>query len=101
MFPESEFPQLADRLENLIRLTATQHNAKAHPNNKTSVIDRDYQLICLIEKSYSIEKSIERGEFDYSKESFIGVVNAGLGLVLPYDTSFDEIRLNLKKHYAS
>lgn len=101
MFPESEFPQLADRLENLIRLTATQHNAKAHPNNKTSVIDRDYQLICLIEKSYSIEKSIERGEFDYSKESFIGVVNAGLGLVLSYDASFDEIRSTLKKHYAS
>jgi len=98
IFPENEFPRLADRLENLIRLTPTQHNSKAHPQNKTSIIDRDYQLVCLIEKSYSIENSLEKGEYDYSKESFIGVINRGLGLKLPYNASFQTIRNLLQKH---
>ncbi len=101
IFPENEFPQLADRLENLIRLTPTQHNTKAHPSNKTTVIDRDYQQLCLLEKSYSIEQSINKGEFDYSKESFVGVINAGLGINISYESTFDEIRLAVKKLYAS
>ncbi|MCP6720264.1 MAG: hypothetical protein KJI72_03050 [Patescibacteria group bacterium] len=101
IFPEKEFLQLADRLENLIRLTATQHNEKAHPNNDTSVIDREYQYICLIEKSYSVEESIKKGEFDYSRESFIGVINAGLKQNIPYDSSFEEIRTALKKIYSA
>ena len=101
IFPDNEFPQLADRLENLIRLTPTQHNTKAHPSNKTSVIDREYQQLCLLEKSHSIEQSINKGEFDYSKESFIGVINAGLGIGISYESTFDEIRLAVKKFYAS
>lgn len=101
IFPEKEFPQLADRLENLIRLTPTQHNTKAHPHNKTGVIDREYQYVCLIEKSYSIEESIKKGEFDYSRESFIGVINTGLNQKLPYSASFEEIRAAIKKVYRS
>ena len=100
IFSDSEFPQLSDRLENLIRLTPTQHNTKAHPGNKTNVIDPGYQYICLIEKSYSIEKSIGKGEFDYSRESFIGVVNTGLNQHIPYDLSFDSIRQALKAIYS-
>ena len=99
IFPENEFPRLADRLENLIRLTPTQHNTKAHPANKTQYIDRDYQCLCLIEKSFSIEESIKRGQFEYSKESFIGAVNTGLHLNLPYDLDFDSIRNEIKKAY--
>ena len=51
--------------------------------------------------SYSIEQSINKGEFDYSKESFIGVINAGLGIGISYESTFDEIRLAVKKFYAS
>lgn len=101
IFPENEFSQLADRLENLIRLTPTQHNTKAHPNNHTAVINREYQCVCLIEKSHSIEESIKMGQFDYSREAFIGIINAGLGENLSYDLSFDQIRVAIKKIYSS
>lgn len=101
IFPENEFPQLADRLENLILLTGTQHNAKAHPNNNTSIINREYQLVCLIEKLHTIKQSLARSEYDYSKESFIGVINVGLGLNIPYDETFEQIEIKLKRHYAS
>jgi len=60
LFPKSEFPQLAHYLENLIKLTATQHFTKAHPNNKTSVVNLDYQLVCLLAKSDSIERSLKK-----------------------------------------
>lgn len=101
IFPENEFQQLADRLENLIRLTPTQHNTKAHPGNNTAIIDREYQCVCLIEKAHSIEESIKKGEFDYSRESFIGVINAGTGQKLSYNLSFEDIRAALKKIYRS
>jgi len=101
IFPENEFPQIADRLENLIRLTPTQHNTKAHPHNKTAIIDRDYQYVCLIEKSHSVEASIDRGEFDYSRESFIGVINTGLKQQIPYNASFDEVRSAIKRVYRN
>jgi hypothetical protein len=96
IFPENEFPQLADRLENLILLTATQHNTKAHPNNNTSIIDREYQILCLIEKTYSIENVTREGKFDYSRESFIGVINAGFKQNISYDSTFEDIRKILK-----
>lgn len=51
IFPKHKFPQLAHYLENLIKLTATQHYTKAHPNNKTKDICIDYQLVCLLAKS--------------------------------------------------
>ena len=35
IFPKSQFPEIAHYLENLIKLTATQHYTKAHPNNHT------------------------------------------------------------------
>jgi hypothetical protein len=100
IFPENEFPQIADRLENLIRLTPTQHNTKAHPGNKTHQVDKDYQFVCLIEKLRSIEDSIKNNRFDYSKESFIGVINTCLGQNLPYNLSFEQIRKELKKLYT-
>ena len=51
IFPKAQFPQIAHYVENLILLTATQHNTKAHPNNKTQQINKDYQLVCLLAKS--------------------------------------------------
>lgn len=79
IFPKSQFPQIAHYIENLIMLTATQHNTKAHPNNNTQIIDRDYQLVCLLAKADTIEKSLRKaGDKYYSKESFIYVINTGL-----------------------
>lgn len=48
IFPENEYPHLAAYLENLINLSPTQHYSKAHPKNNTHVIDKDYQLVCLL-----------------------------------------------------
>ncbi|MCD2260197.1 hypothetical protein [Psychroserpens luteolus] len=77
IFMESEFPQIADLPENIIILTPNQHYYRAHPNNKTSVIDEKYQAICLISKLDSIEINNRSGENDYSLEDFINVLNTG------------------------
>ena len=99
IFPKSEFPQLAHYLENLIKLTPTQHYTKAHPSNKTDAINRDYQLVCLLAKSDSIETSLNRGEFVYRKESFIFVINTGLSEVLDYNLDFRTIKRELTRIY--
>ncbi|PWK74268.1 hypothetical protein LX99_04070 [Mucilaginibacter oryzae] len=97
IFPANEFPLLAHYVENLIRLTPTQHNTKAHPSNNTRIVDRDYQSVCVIAKSHSIENSIKAfGERFYKKSSFVYVVNTGLNLEtvseLKPDLTFNELR---------
>lgn len=100
IFPKSEFPQIAHYLENLIKLTATQHYTKAHPNNKTQIVNKDYQLVCLLAKSQTIEDSLKRvGEKYYRKESFIVVINTGLDADLSITLSFKEIRKQLRYLY--
>jgi 5-methylcytosine-specific restriction endonuclease McrA len=99
IFSRSEFPELAHYVENLILLTATQHNTKAHPSNKTQQINKDYQLTCLLAKSDSIENSINKGEFVYRKESFIYVINTGLTENLEYEFDFKIIKSELIKIY--
>lgn len=99
IFSRAEFPELAHYLENLILLTATQHNTKAHPSNRTHQINKDYQITCLLAKSDSIEKSITKREFVYRKESFIYVINTGLSKELNFDLSFEQIKTKLAKIY--
>ena len=82
IFPKNEFPILESYLENLILLTPTQHQSKAHPNNNTRYIDKDYQLLCLLAKNKNIEKSlIQLKESFYSKEDYVFVLNNGLNLL--------------------
>lgn len=92
MFSESDFPEIADYVENLILLTAQQHNTRAHPNNKTQVVDVEYQKECLLSKLQSVENSINRGDGFYSKEQFIHVLNVGYKLNLPTTTSFEQLK---------
>ena len=99
IFPKSKFPQLAHYLENLIKLTATQHFTKAHPNNRTDAINLDYQLVCLLAKSDKIEKSLNRNEQYYRKESFIYCINTGLSRQLNFDLSFRQIKIELATIY--
>ena len=99
IFPKSNFPELAHYVENLILLTATQHNTKAHPSNKTQQINKDYQLTCLLAKSDSIENSIKKGEFIYRKESFVYIINTGLSENLEIELNFREIKTELSKIY--
>lgn len=100
IFPKSQYPEIAHYLENLIKLTATQHYTKAHPNNNTQIINRDYQLVCLLAKSQNIEQSLKRfGEKYYRKESFIYVINIGLNTELSQHLSFTDIRKQLRLLY--
>lgn len=100
IFPKSQFPQIAHYVENLILLTATQHNTKAHPKNNTQIVDKDYQLVCLLAKSDTIEQSLRQvGEKYYRKESFVYVINTGLSSELSTRLSFSEIKSKLIHFY--
>ena len=101
IFPLNEFPQLSWYLENLIKLTPTQHLSKAHPKGNTTIVDRDYQLTCLLAKSDSIEFSIRKHELIYSKESFVHVINTGLSENFATGLNFGEIKNNLVTLYSS
>jgi len=78
IFMESEFPEIADYPENIICITPNQHFYRAHPNNKTIIIDPNYQLICLLSKLDSIEINYRAGNADYSLSDFVNVLNVGL-----------------------
>lgn len=100
IFPKALFPEIAHYIENLILLTATQHNTKAHPNNRTQEINRDYQLVCLLAKADTIEKSLKFvGERYYRKESFVYVINVGLSTELSMTLTFDGIKKELINIY--
>lgn len=100
IFPKSQYPQIAHYVENLILLTATQHNTKAHPNNKTQQINKDYQLVCLLAKADTIENSLRLiGEKYYRKESFIYVINTGLNTNYSTNLTFGEIKTKLTQLY--
>lgn len=100
IFPKAQFPQIAHYVENLIRLTPTQHFTKAHPSNNTKVVNSDYQLTCLLFKADSIDKSLKRfGEKYYRKESFIYVVNLGLSQSIEVGLSFADIKTELIRIY--
>lgn len=101
IFPKSEFPDLATYFENLILLTSSQHRQKAHPNSNFQLIDREYQLVCLMAKSRTVENYIkEHGETFYTKKSFVYVVNTGThSHLLDESDSFQEIRLLIHNAY--
>lgn len=101
IFPKSSYPEIAAYLENLILLTATQHNTKAHPSNNTNVINRDYQYICLLAKSDSIKKSIEDADWFYSKDDFVYVLNIWLKPNEDFvsEFSFDDINKKIAYEY--
>lgn len=99
IFPKSQFPMIASYYENLILLTSSQHRQKAHPKGNTQVVDRDYQLTCLMAKSQTIEASLNEGNNFYRKESFIYVVNTGLDEHIEETISFVDIRKFLVNKY--
>ena len=99
IFPVSTHPKLAEYLENLIKLTASQHLQKAHPNGNTQVINRDYQCVCLLAKSKSIEDSLSKGELFYTMHNFVFVVNNGLNVNLSISINLIQMRHEINKAY--
>lgn len=81
IFPASEYPTIADYLENLIALTPTQHFTYAHPNNNTQYIDRTYQYLCLISKTGTIRDNLLNKKHEpiiYDFYLYQTVLNTGL-----------------------
>lgn len=100
IFPKASFPKIAHYVENLILLTATQHNSKAHPSNKTQQINKDYQLVCLLAKADTLEASLRLvGERYYRKESFVYVINTGLDADFSTSLTLGEIKTKLVQIY--
>ena len=99
IFLASEYPELADCIENIICLTPNQHFYMAHPGNKTSVADLDYRIVCLLCKLDSIEMNFRDGRDDYSLTEFVNVLNVGLSTSDFNDRmSFEDIKFNIMKH---
>jgi hypothetical protein len=99
IFLSSQFPELADVPENIIAITPNQHFYRSHPNNKTSVLDKSYQAICLISKLDSIEIDYRNSNGQYSKEKFIDVVNVGLEQDFNYTIDFEELKHEIIKSF--
>lgn len=58
IFMESEFPQIANYLENIIALTPSQHYSLAHPSNNTHVVDMAFQHTCILAKVGLIQDNL-------------------------------------------
>jgi hypothetical protein len=81
IFPRSEFPTIADYIENLIALTSGQHLQRAHTNGRTSTINKEYQYLCLLAKTESIRKNLVDNTGQsviYDFEYFMDVLDTGL-----------------------
>lgn len=80
IFAQSDYPSIADFIENLIMLTPNQHFSMAHPNNKTQYIDKDFQYVCLIAKSTRIHDNLTSDNADkfYDFDDYKYVLNTGL-----------------------
>lgn len=106
IFPQSNYLELSDTLENLIVLTAEEHYEFAHSNSSTSVVSPSYQMVCLLSKVESIKKSIfERSDGFYALDSFSYVIESGLNTRLfnyiPNDVeqSFKHLSYDIIKCY--
>ena len=95
IFMKSQYPEIASYFENLILLTATQHFTQAHPNNNTSLINKDYQLMCLMAKIHSVEKYTTV----YSKEDFLYVIRVGLNYEFNVNITYLELQTKLVQIY--
>jgi len=75
IFSKSNYPEFYDLKENIILLTPDQHFSYAHPGGNTQYTSKEYQLICLIYKLDSIERSelLNRDGF-YSKDNYVDMI---------------------------
>ncbi|MCM1312327.1 MAG: hypothetical protein NC206_02500 [Bacteroides sp.] len=98
IFMASEFPTIADCPENIICITPNQHFYRAHPNNHTQQIDRDYQLVCLLSKLDSIEIDFRKGLDNYSLIDFTNVLNIGMNTqAFNPQMNFEEVKYQIMK----
>ncbi|MFB6350010.1 hypothetical protein ACFBZI_11315 [Moraxella sp. ZJ142] len=80
IFAQSDYPKIADYIENLITITPNQHFTMAHPNNNTRDIDKDFQYICLLAKANRIMENLLSDYLPkfYDFDDYKYVLNIGL-----------------------
>lgn len=105
IFPASEFPMIADYLENLIALTPTQHLSYAHPNNNTQYVDKDYQYLCLVAKTGEIRDNLlgrTEGPIIYDFYMYQTMLNTGLNTEEFFEVQemdFEGLLNTIEKYY--
>ena len=105
IFPAGEFPEISYYLENLMALTPNQHLNNAHPDCRTSAINRDYQHDCLIVKTDVIRENIEQNnEVIYSFSDFLHVLFVGFNEDTFLDiepNDYDGIKAKIELEYVA
>ena len=105
IFPAGEFPEISYYLENLMALTPNQHLNNAHPDGRTSAINRDYQHDCLIVKTDVIRENIEQNnEVIYSFSDFLHVLFVGFNEDTFLDiepNDYDGIKSKIELEYVA
>ena len=105
IFPAGEYPEISYYLENLIALTPNQHLNNAHPDGRTTAINRDYQHDCLIVKTDIIRENIEQAEeviysfSDFLQVLFVGFNEEAFLEIEPND--YDGIKAKIELEYAA
>lgn len=105
IFPAGEFPEISYYLENLMALTPNQHLNNAHPDGRTTAINRDYQHDCLIVKTDVIRENIEQNnEVIYSFSDFLHVLFVGFNEDTFLDiepNDYDGIKAKIELEYVA
>lgn len=105
IFPAGEFPEISYYLENLMALTPNQHLNNAHPDGRTTAINRDYQHDCLIVKTDMIRENIEQNnEVIYSFSDFLHVLFVGFNEDTFLDiepNDYDGIKAKIELEYVA
>jgi hypothetical protein len=105
IFPAGEFPEISYYLENLMALTPNQHLNNAHPDGRTTAINRDYQHDCLIVKTDVIRENIEQNnEVIYSFSDFLHVLFVGFNEDAFLDiepNDYDGIKAKIELEYVA
>ena len=105
IFSISDYPTIADYLENLIALTPTQHFTYAHPNNNTQYVDKKYQYMCLLSKTGTIRDNLLRINNEpiiYDFYLYQKVLNTGLETEEFFEVDemdFDGILNKIEQYY--
>lgn len=104
IFPASEYPEISYYLENLIALTPNQHLNNAHPDGRTTAINREYQHDCLLVKTDIIRDNMEdSAEVIYSFTDFLHVLFVGFNEESFLDienNDYDGIKTKIELIYA-
>lgn len=102
IFPKSEYQEISMYVENIIALTPSQHYLKAHPENKTNIIDLCYQEACLKAKLSTIKVAEQRNiETIYDFDDFVHIINVGLKNDYTIEENdYTKVMDVIEEHYA-